>query len=62
MIFYYLKSISSYLNPLSTDILSSIHVINLGLEQYIIDDFKVDLGVNYSKTELEPESTFVVNL
>lgn len=39
------------------------NVINLTLEHYITDDFKVDLGVNYSKTELTPdESTLIVNL
>ncbi|WP_448248910.1 TonB-dependent receptor [Thalassotalea agariperforans] len=38
------------------------HVVNLSLEQYITDDFKVDVGVNYSKTELEPISSLVVNL
>ena len=38
------------------------HVLNLTLEQYVTDDFKFDVGVNYSKTELEPESTYVVNL
>lgn len=38
------------------------HVFNLSLEQYITDDFKIDVGVNYSKSELEPESTYVVNL
>jgi TonB-dependent receptor len=38
------------------------NVLNLTLEQYITDDFKFDVGVNYSKTELIPDSTYVVNL
>ncbi|MGJ8693284.1 MAG: TonB-dependent receptor [Thalassotalea sp.] len=37
-------------------------VVNLSLEQYITDDFKLDVGVNYSKSHLEPVSTYVVNL
>ncbi len=37
-------------------------VANLNISQYITEDFKVEVGLNYSETHLEPTNTVSMNL